>query len=209
MPLTSIMGLYGLIDKNSLTDRDRGLMELIRKSVNNMDIVLREILDYSRNNRMDNSLEMIDIKTVIEGTFDSAQYYLESMTLDKRITINKQAEFYSDLMRVKIIINNLVSNAIKYSKVGMPNAYIDIKVEIDKEKFYLEIADNGIGISADCLPNIFKMFYRATSSVTGSGLGLYIVKESVEKIGGNIQVNSELGIGTKFLVEIPNGKADI
>ncbi len=69
----------------------------------------------------------------------------------------------------------------------------------------LEIADNGIGIESDYLPNVFKMFYRATSSVTGSGLGLYIVKESIERLGGSIEVTSEFGVGTKFMVQIPNG----
>ncbi len=205
MPLTAVMGLHTFIDKTPLSERDKGLMDMIRKSVYNMDDTLRGILDYSRNNRLEPSMAPIDLPTLVNNAFENSEYHLEAVNLEKRITIQDNVPFYSDLLRIKIILNNLVSNAIKYSKKGIPDAFISIKIEVDKDKFLLEIADNGIGIESDYLPNVFKMFYRATSSVTGSGLGLYIVKESIERLGGSIEVTSEFGVGTKFMVQIPNG----
>ena len=210
MPLTSIMGLQALIKKEYLSERDKGLIDLIKKCVFNIDELLREILDYSRNTRVEITTTSIDLSTLIDGAFESLNLYQDGFSIAKKVTIKETAPFYSDSTRIKILINNLVSNAFKYSKKNIADAFIEIKVEVDKERMALEISDNGIGIKKELLPNIFKMFYRATAAVSGSGLGLYIVKESVEKLGGSIVVESELEKGTKFMIELPNSNpADI
>ena len=81
---------------------------------------------------------------------------------------------------------------------------VNIFVECSKENATITIEDNGIGIADKDKEKIFEMFYRATKLSTGSGLGMYIVKESLDKLGGTITLESELTKGTKFIVEIPN-----
>jgi len=101
-------------------------------------------------------------------------------------------------------LQNLVSNAQRYANLNQPEPFVKVSVNIQDESATIEVEDNGIGIQADYIPNIFNMFYRATQSRTGSGLGLYIVKETLNKLQGQIEVASELGKGSKFKVILPN-----
>jgi signal transduction histidine kinase len=103
-------------------------------------------------------------------------------------------------MRLKVIFNNLISNAIRYSSKENPK--IEITVKVKENTAEIIVADNGIGIEEEHLPNVFKMFYRATEKNTGSGLGLYIVKESIDKLKGTITINSKENEGTKVLLKI-------
>ena len=84
-----------------------------------------------------------------------------------------------------------------------------IEVSSDAQHTHITFADNGIGIEKDNLPKIFDMFYRATEQSNGSGIGLYIVKNTIEKLGGSIAVESEVGTGTTFTIILPNCLATI
>ena len=171
-----------------------------------MDETLREILDYSRNSRNEIKREELDIASIIDGAFENSNYYKEGFVFDKRIYVQGREPFYSDPARIKVIINNLVSNALKYGKKYFSDSFIEIKIVIDNKKMILEISDNGIGIKTEHQPKLFEMFFRATAVSSGTGLGLYIAKECVEKLNGTITVESEFGKGTKFTLEIPNNK---
>jgi PAS domain S-box-containing protein len=205
-PLTSIMGLQPLMQVQNLNEENKGILNFINRSVFKMDETLREILDYSRNSRNEINFEKIDMKKIIDEAFENSNYYKEGFSFDKRININADVPFYSDLTRVKIIINNLVANSLKYGKKDIPDAFIEFNITVDDDKMSLEISDNGIGIEEEYLHKIFKMFYRATVVNSGSGLGLYIVKECIEKLNGAISVESESGHGSQFRIEIPNKK---
>jgi signal transduction histidine kinase len=103
-----------------------------------------------------------------------------------------------------VIFNNLISNSIRYSNTWIEHSFISIEVTIENRTAFIKIEDNGLGISAEHLPRIFEMFYRATQHVSGSGLGLFIVKETVDKLGGKISVSSTPNMGTTFTLELPN-----
>jgi signal transduction histidine kinase len=109
----------------------------------------------------------------------------------------------SDATRVRIVLANLLSNAFKYSKPAKENAFI--KIGSIRTPTHIEIAihDNGTGIDQQYLPKIFDMFFQANDNSEGSGLGLYIVKETLEKIQGEIRVQSEVGKGTEFVITLP------
>ncbi|HMQ00690.1 MAG TPA: sensor histidine kinase, partial [Cyclobacteriaceae bacterium] len=85
-------------------------------------------------------------------------------------------------------------------------AYIKIRAARNSDATSIEIEDNGEGIRAEYQPNIFNMFYRASENTKGSGLGLYIAKETVNRIGGNIAFQSEYGKGSVFTIEVPELK---
>ena len=110
-----------------------------------------------------------------------------------------------DLNLVNRVVSNLVENAIKYSGAGKQ---VKVKTWDDEKWLYIEIRDDGVGIGKDDLKHVFDKFYRvkndASHSIKGTGLGLYLVKYFVELHGGKISVNSELGQGTKFLVQLVN-----
>ena len=105
-------------------------------------------------------------------------------------------------------MNNLISNAIKYLDQSKQKSFFAITATIDKKKATLLFQDNGIGIDNLLLPKVFDMFFRATNKNEGSGLGLYIVKEAAEKLHGKIEIESRVGTGTLFSIEIPNHLPD-
>jgi signal transduction histidine kinase len=102
------------------------------------------------------------------------------------------------------LLENLVSNAIKYHKTDQKDSYIKITGKSDGDKLFLSINDNGIGIAAEHHKKIFDMFFRLSSEKNGSGIGLYIVKETVQILNGSIQALSEEGKGTTFNITLKN-----
>jgi signal transduction histidine kinase len=98
----------------------------------------------------------------------------------------------------------LISNAIKYRKLNEGDSEIVIRINVDHLRAELTFADNGIGIDEENLTRVFEMFYRATEQSDGSGIGLYIVKNAVDKLGGQISVASRIGQGTRFNIILPN-----
>lgn len=108
----------------------------------------------------------------------------------------------SDPLRIKIILNNLVSNAIKYSDKNKSTRFIQIKIFSFNAFLKIEVQDNGIGIKDEYIDKVFDMFF-VTNSNLGSGLGLYITKEAVDNLNGSITVCSKFNVGTTFTVLIP------
>lgn len=111
-------------------------------------------------------------------------------------------EFHSSRELLNSILQNLIYNAIKYRK-PIAESFLNILIQKIKRKIIFEISDNGIGISKELQPCIFEMFFRATISSSGTGLGLYIVKNAVEKLSGEISFKSVPGKGLTFKVVLP------
>jgi signal transduction histidine kinase len=112
----------------------------------------------------------------------------------------------ADRKRLKTIIKNLASNAVKYSRTDASDAFVRFSLRQDKDKIEFEISDNGIGIPSEQQEKIFEMFYRYVSDTNGSGLGLFIVKEVLEKIGGKIELESQENKGSTFRVSVPKSE---
>jgi signal transduction histidine kinase len=203
-PLTSVMGLIELAFKEKknealLTD----YLEMMRHSVYKLDNTLKEILEYSRNARLESALATIDFDKLINTCFENLRYAPNYGRIEKKIVIANDVECISDVFRVNLILSNLISNAIKYMDTSKERNLITITITASNV-VSIEFRDNGIGIHESLLPNVFQMFYRATDKSEGAGLGLYIVKEAVEKLNGIIAVESTLGEGTKFIISFPN-----
>ncbi|TAE48595.1 MAG: ATP-binding protein [Cytophagales bacterium] len=103
-----------------------------------------------------------------------------------------------------ILDSDLVSNAFRYADITKEQSFVKITTNLNEKNIIIIIEDNGQGIDEKYLPRIFEMFYRATETNTGSGLGLYILKETLTILKGNIKVKSKYGVGTTFEVSIPN-----
>ncbi|WP_169513364.1 PAS domain-containing sensor histidine kinase [Flexithrix dorotheae] len=205
-PIASSLGLITLARDEKSIDQIQVYLDLQEKSLVRLDEFIRDILNYSRNSRIELHEEEIDFNALIEETFQNFHYLEEAKEIEKILEIQQPDVFYSDKRRLTVILNNLISNAIRFSNHYYKNSWIKVSISTDAQNAKIEISDNGIGIKAEHLSKIFEMFYRATEVKNGSGLGLYIVKESVEKLSGEITVQSDGNNGTKFTITIPNIK---
>ena len=209
-PLKSILGLVRLAKgdcKEGKIDLLEECLVMIEQSVFKLDTTIKEIINYSRNTRTEIYKEKIDLKILLEEVFENLQYIEGTQNIEKEINIDENIPLISDPDRLKIIFNNIISNAIKYHDQEKKRSFISVKIKVTKTKARIEIKDNGIGIESEYISNIFNMFYRGTEKSEGSGLGLYIVKETLEKLCGTIQVTSEVNKGTLFTLEIPNNSS--
>jgi signal transduction histidine kinase len=205
-PLMSVLGLLDLAkheNQNSSTSLDQ-YFSMMETSIHKLDETVKEILDYSRNARQNLTIEQVDLKKLIDEHFEKMQFMPGSAFISREIAINEQFPFYSDQYRLSVILNNLISNAIKYYDPSKEKPMLRISAEIQKEKVSIFFEDNGIGIEDRYLLKVFDMFFRATEKNKGAGLGLYIVKEAIDKLKGEIRIESTMGKGTTFIIELPN-----
>jgi signal transduction histidine kinase len=202
-PLMSVVGLLNVAKNANLNPEVDVLHSLIRSSISRLDDTLKDIIEYSRNSRNEIARDEIDWGRMIENSFFGVGYLYPSRQITRIQSLQINAPFFSDARRIEVIFNNLLANAIRYRN-KTNDLKIDILVFTSDESAVVTIKDNGIGILKEILPKIYTMFYRGTEESQGSGLGLYIVKEIVEKLGGEIAITSEAGEGTTVILTIPN-----
>jgi signal transduction histidine kinase len=208
-PLTSVLGLIRIIEmhipKTESKQHDR--IKMMKESVRKLDDFIAEILDYSRNARSEISIESIDVDSVFQGVIENLHYMEGSKSCEFILDKEPDFELKSDARRIKVIMSNLVSNAIKYQDPKKEKCVVRVQFKKLNNRIEIRVEDNGIGISDQNQAKIFEMFYRATSIASGSGLGLYIVKETADKLGGMVSVESNLGKGSAFTVILPEIKS--
>lgn len=200
-PLSSILGLINIArlteDRQELTE----ILSMISGRVNSQDHFIREIIDYSRNARTETTIEPINLWEQAEEIILSLKYHGDADRLEFRNLVPNDLVIHSDRIRLRVIMSNLVGNSIKYHDYHKTKPFIEIRADHEKEIIYVE--DNGSGMSPDHQEKIFQMFYRGSDKSTGSGLGLFITREAVTKLGGRIWVDSFPGKGSVFNVNIP------
>jgi PAS domain S-box-containing protein len=202
-PIASLLGLIEVarLEKNPETILQ--LLEMQKKSLLRMDRFIKDIVDHSRNTRLLVESARIDFERMIHSTFEQLQFMENVHRIRKIVTVDQTGDFASSSTRLDIVFNNLISNAIKYADLRKEDPFLEVKVVANNKRVVIRVNDNGEGIPAESQPRIFDMFYRASGNGAGSGLGLYIVKEAIQKLEGTIQVYSEYGKRTEFVVEIP------
>lgn len=201
-PITSLMGLVVIIKHEEDAEKRKEYVDMMSQILQSQDQFIKDIIDYSRNNKIKITREKINLKYLInEIVF---QYQFTNHNLSMQIIQELETEYiYTDVLRLRIILNNLISNAFKYADPDKSENYIKVKSLQKGTSVSLEIEDNGIGINPKYLDKIFDMFF-VTDSNKGSGLGLYIAKEAVENLNGTITAQSEPKTFTKFIITLTN-----
>lgn len=203
-PLSSVLGLVNLAKLPGNTDNPMDYLNIIGEKVGHLDNFIGDVLSHSKNLKLEVSVLKVNLEELIRNTFDDLSYLTGAKDVKLEIKV-EGAELHTDPWRVSEILRNLISNAIKYRRMEegiTPEVFI--KVHIDNLRADISFSDNGIGIDEVDLAKIFEMFYRATEQSDGSGIGLYIVKNAVDKLGGKISVASKSGHGTRFNIILPN-----
>ena len=203
-PLASILGLITVAEMERPAATFKNYLAMMRSSINRLDGFIKDILDYSRNSRMDVQPESINFHKLIGEIQNNFKLINGAERLKIDVVIEDTVTFYSDRRRIEILLNNLLSNSIKYQDFQKGSAFVFIHIVTSADKASIKFSDNGIGIEEKHLDKIFDMFYRASEDSKGSGIGLYIAKETIAKLGGTIKVESEFGLSTTFEITIPN-----
>lgn len=203
-PLRTVLGLLDVLKlENSKAERERSV-DLIKGSIRRLDTLVVDLLSISRNNRRHHPLMHINFMVEVDLAVSNFYQLRETKDLEIITKISQPVPFVADLTRLRIILNNLVSNALKYRRFYIEYSFVEIRIEVDRQAAYIEIEDNGEGIPEDKQGQIFDMFVRASERSEGSGLGLYIVRDVLEKMGGRIDLKSTFDQGTTFTLEVPN-----
>jgi PAS domain S-box-containing protein len=202
-PLSSLLGLIHLSEKTSQLDELRLYNSMMKDRIQVMEGFIKEVTDYSRNTRLELSLSKISLANLVRDVVDHLSYSRINIKMKVVVEIESELTITTDPSRVKVILNNLISNAYKYHRDEVENPFIRITAYQSANQVLISIEDNGRGIGREHHHRIFDMFYRASENSEGSGLGLYIVKETLEKLGGDISVHSETGKGSTFTFALP------
>lgn len=210
-PLTLIR-LYGetLQRKGNLTNREKEeCYEIITKESERLSHLINNVLDFSRieMGRKEFDLRKGDLQDVIRDTLESYSYHLEKKGFVIHSDIDRDLpEMNFDAESIASVLVNLLSNAMKFSP---DKKEVTVKLFRDNGNAVLQVSDKGIGISQKEIPKIFERFYQSENKIVsesrGSGLGLTLVNHIVEAHGGTIEVESEVGKGSRFTVAIPLG----
>jgi signal transduction histidine kinase len=200
-PITSMKGLIHVASLSNSSEEILQCHNMMKDRLTNLENLIRDILDLSKNSRTDIKSTPTHVHSVIEEICSNHTYGNDAIELiidgdtDLNVTI--------DTTRFKIVLTNLIANARQYADRAKPQPFVRIDYWSESSSLFVSVKDNGTGISKEYLQKIFDMFFRVEETSQGSGLGLYIVKETTEKMGGTIDVISEKGVGSEFIVSLP------
>jgi signal transduction histidine kinase len=203
LPIISIKGLTHLA---TIDCQDQKALQYFTKIENQTDKLgrfLLEMLEYTRNSKTSVRLEQVKIDDLVDEVVENLTHIDNFARVEIKKFIRIEEAVMIDRVRFMVILNNLVSNAIKFHNYTLTNPWVKIMISKVGDKIQVMVADNGFGINAQYKEKIFEMFFRASDSPIGSGLGLFIVKETVEKMNGKIMLSSKEGEGACFRIDLP------
>lgn len=202
-PLTSILGLLNIASGTQDVSEVKQYMGMMKDRVHSLDKFIMDITDYSRNNRLEIIREKTDLSELAREIWDSLRHSPDALNINFHIDIPEGEFIETDKNRLRIVMSNLISNAMRYHDARKDDRFIRLKLQASGRAAYLKVEDNGQGISPEHHHKIYDMFYRGNEKSKGSGLGLYIVKETLSKLAGSIHLESAPGVGSTFTVKLP------
>lgn len=216
-PMNSILGFGQLLKMNSsdpLTNNQKRNVEYILEAGNHLLLLIDELLDLSKieSGKMTFSFENVDVKGLVDELIVSVKPLAEPKKIEftNFIPSGRESCVWADIVRLRQVLLNLISNAIKYNCVDGKIAFEGEKTS--ERKFCIKVKDTGVGISEENLDAVFKSFSRIENDINsaeGTGIGLNLSKGLMELMGGAIKVESVLGEGSCFSLELPMGKEGV
>lgn len=203
-PLSNILGILNLAKIEQPLANPEEYFDMIESCVNKMDSFIHKIIEYYKGIRLEEVNEDIDLKSMFIHSIELCNMQNPHIVFD--VEVDQTVDFSCDAFRLSLILNNLISNAVKYQRENEANPMVKLTAKVSEKEARLNIEDNGVGIIEEHVNKIFQIFFRSTDFKNGLGIGLYIVKEALTRIGGEIFVKSEFGKGSTFTLIVPNQK---
>ena len=202
-PLSSISGIINLTNKTEELTELKEYLQMIQGRVGVLDKFITDIIQYSRNTRLEVVRETLDLEQLVNEVVDGLKFNEGVNRIEFKLHVPQGTKITTDTVRLRMVLNNLVSNAVRYHDKLKESQFIEIAFRSGNPHVEISVKDNGQGIRPEHLEKIFDMFYRTASSTGGSGLGLYIAREAAARMGGSISVRSVYGNGSTFNLLLP------
>ncbi|MCK9291183.1 MAG: ATP-binding protein [Bacteroidales bacterium] len=208
-PINAIEGYLKMMQERQMGDLINDYDRMIDRSLarlNGMRNLIMDLLDLTKmeSGKKERKLREINLQTIAQTAMDTMEPYSIQKNVTMKLHTDGNTYLLADADEMEIIFNNLVSNAVKYNK---ENGLVDIYLKDKNNSLEITISDTGIGMSQQDVELIFKDFVRIknskTKAITGSGLGLSITKKMIDQYNGTIDVQSQLDVGTSFVVSLP------
>ncbi|MGB5810211.1 MAG: ATP-binding protein [Polyangiales bacterium] len=208
--ISGVVGLGALLLETELDTKQRKMVSAIRESTEALIGIVDEVLDFSRLQQGQLKLDRLpfDLGATVDGVVELMEPRAEAKGLELEVTLGGlgRTRFVGDAGRIRQVVLNLVSNAIKFTEAGKVSVSAAVVRQSEPVRVRITVEDTGIGIKADALDKVFTRYQQQDRGTSrrfgGTGLGLAISKQLVELMGGELEVQSEVGVGTKFSIEI-------
>jgi len=199
-PLATLQSLLELkVDDGS----ELSAPEMQKALILRMESYIQDVVNFSKNKRIEIEKSPVALKALVEGIRSELMHYEKAEEVELKINVSEGQMVMSDEYRLKVILYNLIANAINYADFNKNQAWIELNFEENDEMFRIEVKDNGQGIPEEYQEKIFQMFFRTSNDSNGSGLGLFLVKESAKKLNALVKLQSSVGEGSSFSIEFP------
>jgi len=203
-PLASIKGLLQLAEVTDSKEAQTEYLTLINESITRMDTFLKSLESYIGNARGPVLRNSIDFDNLTRDILNKYKNIIAKRNVKINLRVRQPIPFKSDDIRVGLILKNIIENAIYFQDLTKSERFVDIEISVSEMHVRIEICDNGEGICRENMDKIYKMFFRASEASKGSGLGLYLAQEAIKKLNGTVKAVSSQGVGTNFIINIPN-----
>lgn len=195
-PLLSIKGILHLVNNEpELSEKSKRFLNMAVVSTDRLDHTIQEILDYSRNSRLDLQLTQFNVEELVQEIFNDL-HFTGNKSMELTVHTHGSPMIESDRYRLNTLLKNVIGNAVKYHRPDIEQPFVHVVIHHSDNRLTITVEDNGQGISEEHQDQVFEMFYRAASKVQGTGLGLYICKEIAMKLNGTISLHSQPQVGT-------------
>ncbi len=202
-PLSSVSGLVNLAEISLQEDaKATEFITRIKESNNKLDGILNNLLAVTRITQGKNVTGSVDVADLLDDVVGSLSVYPGRDSVKIRSDIRMKKNYVGDITVLTSILQNLIQNSISYRRHDT-DSFVNVSVFPEAKNVIIEVTDNGKGIPPELQKKVFEMFFRGDESSKGSGLGLYIVSASVDKINGTIDLKSTVGKGTTIRVILP------
>jgi signal transduction histidine kinase len=200
-PITSLTGLVSVLEREKDITKISSYTEMMRETLDIQDKYIHEVLDAIRNDN-GKKAEVCNLVALVNDVVSQNGFFAGGQKV-KFLSELEVWELRCSIADIKVVFNNLISNAVKYADFNKPEQWIKVKSYRKDKQCIIEIEDNGLGIEPDQKGSIFNKYFKSGINKKSMGLGLYFTKQAIEEMNGTIAVKSLLGIGTSFIVSLP------
>lgn len=205
-PICNGLGLINLARTSNEEHDKTDILDKLEFTIRNLDDMLQNIGVFSDISRLELNNRETDVREVFEDCVQQARMMGGPTDVQLDIDVKQSAPLFCDRTRLYIVLRNLISNGLKFRDLRKEQQYVQVNFNINAEDVKIEVRDNGRGIKEEYLDKIFDVFYKVSSTSEGSGLGLFMVREIIESMGGKFHVQSRYEAGTTFFLNFPNGR---